>query len=367
MFSLSTLDQKWKDLLQGEEYSFLWENKFLGDNVILLGLGGSRAYGTNLPESDVDIRGIALNPADQAFGLAMDFEQVVDVTTDTVIYSLRKMMQLLLSCNPNTIELMGLRPEDYLYVSGEGREILDHKKDFLSKKAIDTFGGYAQAQFNRLEHGLLGNGANSDKEYEMLKNSIEHSIQAFNKKHEKNTLDLELRIITREGDPDLWNSMPHGDKANLVGEDIVCTGEFRKYPITEFKTMVSELHKIQSDFGNLNKRNTKKTDGKLAKHMMHLIRLYLMGIDLNRYGEIITYRSKEHDLLMDIRNGKYMYGDGMRVRPEFYDLLTDVQRQYKEAVNETVLPDKPNLKDLTEMMVSINEKSVYEREDREME
>lgn len=352
-FSMNELDRRWMEMLSGEEYSFLMENEYLGDNILLLGLGGSKAYGTSLPTSDTDVRGIAIGPMNQTFGLKPDFEQVVDPETDTVIYSLGKMAKLLFSCNPNTIELMGLRPEDYIYVSEEGNVLLDHKKAFLSRKAIDTFGGYAQAQLNRLEHGLLGNGANSDKEYEMLKNSIEHSILAFNKKHEDNRLDLELRIIEKDKEPGLWNSMKHSEKAEMTGEDIVCTGAFHQYPITEFKTMISEIHKIQSEFGNLNKRNTKKTDMKLAKHMMHLIRLYLMGIDLNERKEIITYREKEHDLLMSIRNGDFMYGDGMRVRPEFYDLLKEVQEKYKMAVENTVLPAEPNYDEITDVLQGI--------------
>lgn len=44
--------------------------------------------------------------------------------------------------------------------------------------------------------------------------------------------------------------------------------------------------------------------------MMHLIRLYLIGKDLNATGQIITYREKEHDMLMSIRNGEYMTADG---------------------------------------------------------
>ena len=55
-----TLDQI-KETLKTPEYSFLKENEHLGKNIILLGLGGSHAYGTNVEGSDVDIRGCALN------------------------------------------------------------------------------------------------------------------------------------------------------------------------------------------------------------------------------------------------------------------------------------------------------------------
>jgi hypothetical protein len=51
-----------KNKLKTEEYSFLKDNEHLGDNIILLGLGGSHAYGMDKEDSDLDVRGIALNP-----------------------------------------------------------------------------------------------------------------------------------------------------------------------------------------------------------------------------------------------------------------------------------------------------------------
>ena len=183
---------------------------------------------------------------------------------------------------------------------------------------------------------------------------MDNIIEAFNIKHKNNQLNLTMRLIEEEKDKDIWNKMKHSDKAEEVGQDLVITGSLNEYPVSEFKTIISELHKAQSEFGNINKRNTKKTDKKLAKHMMHLIRLYLMGIDLNRYGLIRTYRDgDEHEMLMDIRTGKYMYNDGMRVRPEFYDLLHKVQNDYQESLLNTVLPEEPNYDALNEMLFEI--------------
>ena len=142
---------KFKELLENKEYSFLRENEHLGDNIILLGLGGSHAYGTNVEGSDIDLRGCALNTKEEIL-TNKNFEQFVNNETDTTIYSFNKLVSLLSNCNPNTIEILGLKEEHYLYKNKIGQELLDNKKLFLSQVAVKSFGGYAGAQLRRLDN-----------------------------------------------------------------------------------------------------------------------------------------------------------------------------------------------------------------------
>lgn len=142
------------EFLNSSEYDFLSTNSLLQDNIILLGYGGSIAYGTNLPSSDIDIRGAALrSPRDIL--LNQNFEQVIDNKTDTTIYSLEKFCSLLTSNNPNTLELLGLKPEHYLYIAPAARPILEHPQWFLTKRVQKSFGGYVYAQKQRLMNGLV--------------------------------------------------------------------------------------------------------------------------------------------------------------------------------------------------------------------
>ena len=70
-----------------QKYQFLDTNPLLGSNIILLGYGGSIAYGTNIPTSDIDIRGIAIRSARDIIS-NKNFDQVENRETDTVVYSI---------------------------------------------------------------------------------------------------------------------------------------------------------------------------------------------------------------------------------------------------------------------------------------
>ena len=171
-----------KNLLKSPEYEFIQNDEHLGRHVILLGLAGSYAYGTNNENSDIDVRGIALNRKSDLLGLTQ-FEQYTDDHTDTVIFSFNKIINLLVECNPNTIELLGLNPEHYLYLNDLGQMLLDNRSLFLSKRAIHSFGGYADAQLRRLQNALArDNYAQSEREQHIF-NSIKNAVYDFKSRY----------------------------------------------------------------------------------------------------------------------------------------------------------------------------------------
>ena len=120
-------------------------------NTIYYARHGSHAYGTNIATSDEDFRGVAVAPKSHVMGFAHTFEQQESKgQEDSVIFDLRKFMGLAAECNPNIIEVLFVDDSDVLECTPVGRLLLDHRQQFLSKKAKFTFSGYAVSQLKRI-------------------------------------------------------------------------------------------------------------------------------------------------------------------------------------------------------------------------
>lgn len=329
--------------LETAEYDFLRDNEHLGRNIILLGLGGSHAYGTETETSDLDVRGCALNSKSEIL-CNENFEQVTDIPTDTTVYSFTKLIQLLTDCNPNTIEILGLKPEHYLYLSDIGREMLDNRKMFLSRKAISSFSGYATAQFRRLDNKSARLTEQAIQEKHIL-GSIENAAKSFRDMYFEYPEDA-IRLYI--------------DKAVSSGleTEIFMDITLKHYPLRDYKDMWNRMNDIVRDYAKVGKRNHNAiSHNKLGKHMMHLIRLYLMCIDILEKGEIITYREAEHDLLMSIRNGAFLDGN-RQPTDEFFEMVEDYKKRLDYAAENTLLPENPDYEAIREFTMYVNERAV---------
>ena len=134
-------------------------------NLIYAGYAGSHMYGTNTPQSDIDVRGVCIEPIEAILGLS-PFEQFqpskklalkwsqeqLDVKSDDLaIYGLRKFCNLALQCNPNIIELLFVSKENALLWTDTWDQIHRMRGSFLSKFATERFAGYAYSQLKRIQ------------------------------------------------------------------------------------------------------------------------------------------------------------------------------------------------------------------------
>ena len=334
-----------KDILLRPEYTFLRENEHLGDKIILLALTGSHGYGTANENSDIDLRGITLPSKRDLLGFS-DFEQIAEPNTDTTIYSLNRMVQLLCKCNPNTIELLGLKPDYYFILEKEGQELLDNRRMFLSKRAIYSFGDYAKSQLRRLQNAIARDKLTQSQKEDHIYNSLVRALRNLEGKYaefENGSIVLSKGLAIN---PELT-------------DEIFVDVNLKHYPIRDYKNILSELEFVVRDYDKLQSRNRKKDDEHLNKHAMHLVRLFLMGIDLLEKEEIITYREKEQDLLLKIRHGYYQLEDGSYSQ-DFFDLIDELESKFKYASENTYLPDNPDMNRIEDFVMSVNERVVYD-------
>ncbi len=117
--------------------------------------------------------------------------------------------------------------------------------------------------------------------------------------------------------------------------------------------MIEEMTNVIRTYNEtVGHRNKKKDDLHLNKHMMHLIRLYFMCNEILEEKTVHTYREKEHDLLMDIRNGKYRDLNGY-VTSGFFVLLNDLKEKCDKLKKETTLPDRVDDNDFNNLVMSL--------------
>lgn len=324
-----------KEKINSIEYDFLRSNRNLGKQIILLTTGGSYAYGTNVESSDTDIRGIAVERKEELLGLS-SFEQFEDRTTDTVIYGLRKMINLALAGNPNVLEMLGTRENHLLILTDEGKYLRDHAELFLSKRVIQSFGNYATAQLRRLQNALARDSYPQSVKEQHILNSIQGQINHFKLKYNQ-FMDEEIKLYIDQSDKE--------DYETEIFMDI----NLKHYPLRDFKSIYSEMSNVVKDYSKLNHRNKKKDELKLNKHAMHLIRLLVTGSEILQGKGINTYRVAERDYLLEIRSGNFTY-------EEIFETVDKLEKEFKYAAQNTVLPDKPDHNAAEELLIDIYEK-----------
>lgn len=334
-------------VIESEQYNFLRTNPHLKDRILFLCLGGSHSYGTNIASSDLDIRGVTLDSEDDILGIT-SFEQFQNEETDTVIYSFTKFIKLVSDCNPNVIEMLFCEEDHYFYVSPLGRYILDNKHIFLSQKAKYTFGGYAHAQLNRLENALCRNGdvLTPLQTQEHINRSVSNLIMTFTSRYNIKEYDVKTYIDTDDsGNPSIY-----------------CNFNLKKCPLGNVREMIEQMTNILRDYSkSVGPRGKKKDDQHLNKHMMHLIRLYLMACEIFEDNTLHTYRHNDISLLMSIRNGEYRNDNGS-VKDSFYELLSSLEERLEEAIKTTSIPKKVQKEKIDSLVRYVIKKGVFNNE-----
>ena len=137
-----------KLLKMKEDLLKLIEEKSPGSKPLYLVVRGSHAYGTNIETSDTDYSGIFIQSMDDILGNKY-VEQINDDKNDTVIYEIRRFLELLGTNNPTVLELLNTPEDCVIYKDPIFDLILNDREKFITKICAKSLGGYAKQQISK--------------------------------------------------------------------------------------------------------------------------------------------------------------------------------------------------------------------------
>lgn len=342
--------------------------KWLKDRTLVLMKHGSHAYGTNGPTSDVDIKGIAIQPKEFDFGFTDSFEQADKGFDpyDCCVYELRKFMKLASDCNPNVIELVWIT--DLIYVTKSWEKIHAARELFLSQNAKHRFSGYAMAQLKRIKthRDWLINppkGEPTREEFDLPKfrnlsidqrqaaeSQIQKQIEAW--RLDLASVDDALRIALLNSYEDALEEISGFSNTSIwtaAGRKLGFDDNFLEYLDKErgYRGAHQRWKQYQEwqRTRNVVRHELEEKFGYDTKHGMHLVRLMRMAKEILS-GRGVIVKRPDADELKAIRNGAWPI-----------DQMLEYAEKMKAEVEsmQSVLPKTPNRAALNKLCIDVVE------------
>lgn len=346
--------------------------KLIEDNLLCRMLAGSHAYGTSLPTSDVDYRGLFFAPQAVIRTPFYTVNEVSDASEeDTKYYEINKFLQLYTQANPNILELLYT---DYskIELTSDPYELLRaNASKMLSKKAAFTFSGYAIAQLKRIKgHNKWIN--NPQPEQSPVQSSYLSLVHNFtnDKVFKIDPLALadghvlvhygnEIYAIYEHDGGRLFNKdftlkvHPH-DASQPYGVSDEGQRKLPKFLVKFNKEHYKQDLETWKNYWNW-KKNRNEARGTLeeqfgydTKHAMHLVRLLNMGEEILTDGTVNVLRP-DASLLLDIRGGKWTYEEIVSFAEE------KDERIRGELYKNSPLPKAPDLEYAAKLLMDVQD------------
>jgi uncharacterized protein len=348
---------------------------WLEKNTIYLTEHGSIAYGTNLPTSDLDLRGICVAPKEYYLGFNMRFEQVDQHEPDLTIFDIRKFFALAADCNPNALEIIFTDPEHHLIETPVVRKLLENREAFLSQKVKYTLSGYAHSQLKRIklhrnyllhpcetpptraEFGLPERTTIPADQLEAAKAAIKKQLDAWSW-HELEDVSPSSRLAIQEEFERRLLEITQWSWEDLEENTYIAATKNLGYDTNFIELLDRERrytakHREYKQYQDWKKnRNPARAAmeekfGFDGKHALHLSRLTRMCKELLSEGKLIVKRPDAEELLA-IRHGAWTFDQLM-------DWFEQQQVEIEALVKTTKLPHHADRAKLNSLCMEIIE------------
>ncbi len=345
-------------------------------HTILLTVSGSRAYGMHTPQSDVDVRGVAIPPAASLLGIGRDFEQadsvaeiaafapdlsaderavVAHTKLEGSVYGLRKLARLATDCNPNILDVLFCRDAEVRLVTPLGQRLRDHRDLFLSARARHSYAGYAAAQLKRIkghrawllnpperepsraDFGLPGHTLIPRDQLAAAEAAVRRQVDSWEIDYGdlpgSQIVALQARIAATLAEQGVGTDQLWATAARHVGLDdnlIHVMQQERAYKAAHrhFSQYQAWKHNRNPARAALEARH-----GYDTKHGAHLVRLLRMGREILATGEVHVWRGdRDAQELLAIRAGAWSYEQLVEHADSEMARLAELDRQGPIAV-----------------------------------
>ena len=338
-------------------------------------VSGSHLYNLNTPKSDVDIRGIYVNPTEEYLGLSEPSGQISDEKNDTTYYSLKRFFELAQTANPNIIELLWVPENCFKIKTPLMQKMMDNRDLFITKKCFHTHSGYAYAQIkkaqgsNKKVHNPMPEEMPKKEDFcwVILRKHMNYDWLADDAPSapcrplslKESNIDLSKCHVAAVEHTDhiyrlyIYDDMPNckgvfrGDDM-LVCESIPKQDEFLRfiglliYNQEGHQKALKDWHSYWDWVQNRNnERWIDQEKGLLnydQKNMMHCLRLLISGEHILTHGcPIVRFEGEQRDYLMKIRAGEFKYEE----------LMAEVERRMvvlEELYKTSTIPHSANMK-----------------------
>ncbi len=332
-------------------------------------ISGSRAYGTDLPTSDTDLKGVFVMSQRDFYGL--DYvPQVSSESNDETYYELRRFAELLLKNNPAVLEMLAVPDDCMLYCHPAFRPFLSTR--FLSKLCKDTFAGYAVTQIKRARS--LNKKINQP-EPPQRKTPLDFCYVA----ERQGSLPVQQWLAARgmrQEDCGLvripnmrdiyglyhdassalgFSGIMRKENANDVALSSIPAGQ-EPMGLMSFNKDGYSMHcRDYRDYADwVQNRNELRYQNTLehgknydAKNMMHTFRLLDMAAEILEFGTI-TVRRPDRDRLLAIRRGEFQYDELIA--------QAAAKIEHIEALHDkSLLPEMPDRAEIEGLLVAVRE------------
>lgn len=342
---------------------------WLPERTIFMGRHGSMAYGTALPTSDEDFRGVAIAPREYYLGGAHRFEQAVCNAPDLTIFCLRKFIGLASQANPNVLELLFVDPTDRLQVSPAGDRLLAARDLFLSRRVRHTFAGYAHSQMRRIAgHNRWLRSPPAAPPTRVEFNLPEHTVipqdqlaaaeAGIRQKLDSWSADF-LDDLPRDLREAILQKMSeHLAELQVSSNDELWRGAARTLGYSENFIHLLDLEKRYAskkrdwDSYQTWKKNRNPARAALeakhgfdSKHAMHLVRLTRVCREILETGKMLVRRPDAEELL-SIRHGAWTY-------EQLVEWFDRENAGLDEVATRSPLPKSPDLEAIDRLCVEL--------------